>query len=185
MDRLLVNFMRSPDTINLGLLTEVKLKLEYCASLLDQLENNQSIQPGKQEDLVIKLQVWLMEGEVMTIKVILQLVVELSLKENTYAKLFVKHDFFSLIYGLMHANFAKDNELTMLCCLILHNLTARESPSALIAQKLQVLLLQLHTASLSVPVLKVLAVQALGMIATYFLLMLFSRLQCRSQYAYF
>jgi hypothetical protein len=40
MDRLLVNFMRSPDTINLGLLTEVKLKLEYCASLLDQLENN-------------------------------------------------------------------------------------------------------------------------------------------------
>jgi hypothetical protein len=45
--------------------------------------------------------------------------------ENTYAKLFVKHDFFSLIYGLMHANFAKDNELTMLCCLILHNLTAR------------------------------------------------------------
>jgi hypothetical protein len=40
MDRLLVNFMRSPDTINLELLTEVKLKLEYCASLLDQLENN-------------------------------------------------------------------------------------------------------------------------------------------------
>jgi hypothetical protein len=135
--------MRSPETINLGLLTEVKLKLEYCASLLDQLENNQSILPGKQEDLVIKLQVWLMEGEVMTIKVILQLVVERSLKENTYAKLFVKHDFFSLMYGLIHTNLAKDNELTMLCCLILHNLTARESPSALIAQKLQLLLLQL------------------------------------------
>jgi hypothetical protein len=159
--------MRSPDTINLGLLTEVKLKLEYCASLLDQLDKNQSILPGEQEDLVVKLQVWLMEGEVMTIKVILQLVVELSLKENTYAKLFVKHDFFSLIYGLMHANFAKDNELTMLCCLILHNLTARESPSALIAQKLQLLLLQLNTASFSVPLLKMLAVQALGMIATY------------------
>jgi hypothetical protein len=40
MDQLLVNFMRSPDTINLGLLTEAKLKLEFCASLLDQLENN-------------------------------------------------------------------------------------------------------------------------------------------------
>jgi hypothetical protein len=167
MDQLLVNFMRSPDTINLGLLTEAKLKLEFCASLLDQLENNQSILPGKQEDLVVKLQVWLMEGEVMTIKVILQLVVELSLKENTYAKLFVKHDFFSLIYGLMHANFAKDNELIMLCCLILHNLTARESPSALFAQKLQVLLLQLNTASFSVPLINVLVVQALGMIATY------------------
>ena len=88
----------------------------------------------------------------------------------------------------MHANLAKDNELTMLCCLILHNLTARgkmifflysivqsgllltvklERPSALIAQKLQLLLLQLNTASFSVPLLKVLAVQALGMIATY------------------
>ena len=43
-------------------------------------KNIESLLPGKQEDLVIKLQVWLMEGEVMTIKVILQLVVELSLK---------------------------------------------------------------------------------------------------------
>jgi hypothetical protein len=88
----------------------------------------------------------------------------------------------------MHANFAKDNELIMLCCLILHNLTARgkmifflysivqsglfltvklESPSALFAQKLQVLLLQLNTASFSVPLINVLVVQALGMIATY------------------
>lgn len=41
MDRLLVNFVRSPaDRIYLGLLTQVKLKLEYCAALLDQLENN-------------------------------------------------------------------------------------------------------------------------------------------------
>jgi hypothetical protein len=43
-------------------------------------KNIESILPGKQEDLVVKLQVWLMEGEAMTIKVILQLVVELSLK---------------------------------------------------------------------------------------------------------
>lgn len=35
---------------------------------------------GMQKDLVVKLQVWLMEGEVTTIKVILHLVVELSLK---------------------------------------------------------------------------------------------------------
>jgi hypothetical protein len=59
--------------------TTVLVALSFLGAVLIQ-KNIESILPGKQEDLVIKLQVWLMEGEVMTIKVILQLVVELSLK---------------------------------------------------------------------------------------------------------
>jgi hypothetical protein len=102
---------------------------------------------GKEEDLVIRLKVWLLEGEFLTIKVVLQLVVELSLQgihasivrfhinimiycctENVYAHLFLKHDLLSLIYGLMEVKIFQDNELAVLCCLILHNLVARGDP---------------------------------------------------------
>lgn len=63
-------------------------------------QNIESILPGKQEDLVVKLQVWLMEGEAMTIKVILQLVVELSLKgmiERGYPPYFLLSSLLTLI----------------------------------------------------------------------------------------
>ncbi len=43
---------------------------------------SEKVMPNQEEDLVTKLKVWLMESETFSIKVILHLVVELSLKGN-------------------------------------------------------------------------------------------------------
>jgi hypothetical protein len=167
MDQLLVHLIRPPEKVNYGLINEAMMKIEYCSKLLDQLENNEKVMPNQEEDLVTKLKVWLMESETFSIKVILHLVVELSLKENIYAELFIKHEFFLILVGLIDVKLGLDNEMSTLCCLILHNLLARGCPPTEIVPDLLSLLSNLSKITSSDPMLKVLAMQAIGMIDTY------------------